>query len=239
VQEARIGALTPVSALTPWRDGAYDVAFDLRVDTTFQQRTRHYATTAATIGIFSARAGPLNLRGPVAVFFPSYAYAEAIIGALSSSGSPLLAALQPRLPDLGAQTAWMEDSLDTADALFLVLGSSFAESIDLLGGRIDRAVVVGPALPEVNAVQQARLSALSGLGREAAFRRVYQIPGMQKVNQALGRLVRAPGQRAKVLLHCRRFAEAPYTRLLAPDYRTGTPIRSDDEFEAWSEARGR
>jgi hypothetical protein len=39
----------------------------------------------------------------------------------------------------------------------------------------------------------------AGLSREAAFRRVYQIPGMTKVNQALGRLVRAPGQRARVV----------------------------------------
>ena len=68
-------------------------------------------------------------------------------------------------------------------------------------------MVVGPALPEVNPVQRAKLAAFEELGRDAAFDRVYRIPGMQKVNQALGRLVRAPGQRARVLLHCRRFAE--------------------------------
>src|SRR5690606_27293616 len=114
-------------------------------------------------------------------------------------------ALQPRLSDLAAQSAWVDESLAFTDALFLVLGSSFAEGIDTLGGRVSHAMVVGPALPEVNAVQRARLDALSRLGRDAAFQRVYQIPGIQKVNQALGRLVRAPGHRAKVLLQCRRF----------------------------------
>jgi Rad3-related DNA helicase len=94
-------------------------------------------------------------------------------------------------------------------------------------------MVVGPALPEVNAVQQARMAALADLGRAEAFRRVYQIPGMQKVNQALGRLVRAPGHRAKVLLHCRRFAAADYTRLLAADYREGPRLATDEEFAAW------
>jgi DNA excision repair protein ERCC-2 len=117
--------------------------------------------------------------------------------------------------------------------LFLVLGSSFAEGIDLLGGRISHALVAGPALPEVNAVQRARLAAFAHHGREAAARRVYQIPGIQKVNQALGRLVRAPGQQAKVLLHCRRFAEESYSRLLAPEYRSAHFIAHDAELIEW------
>ena len=120
-----------------------------------------------------------------------------------------------------------------SDVLFLVLGSSFAEGIDLLGGRVTHAMVVGPALPEVNAVQKARLYAFASLGREAAFRRVYQIPGLQKVNQALGRLVRAPGQRAKVLLHCRRFAEPSYASLLAADYQMYREIGSEADLKDW------
>ncbi len=224
--EARQPALTWVRAATPWRDGAYDVAFDLRVDTTYQRRAGFYETTARSVEALGA-------DGKVAVFFSSYAYAEAIAGVLESGGSSRRVALQPRRKDLSAQAAWLEEALTEADALFLVLGSSFAESVDLLGGRVDRAMVVGPALPEVNPVQQARMAALAGLGREEAFRRVYQVPGMQKVNQALGRLVRAPGQRAKVLLHCRRFAEADYTALLAPDYRGGPRLRSDEGFTEW------
>jgi DNA excision repair protein ERCC-2 len=215
--------ISVLRALTPWRDHAYDVAVDARVDTTFQHRSRYFATTAATVATLSAAA-----RGPVAVFFPSYAYAEAVQRALDEAGGLLRVALQPRLHELAAQTAWVEESLAFTDALFLVLGSSFAESIDLLGGRVSHAMVVGPALPEVNAVQRARLAEFSPLGRAAAFRRVYQIPGMQKVNQALGRLVRAPGQHAKVLLHCRRFIEPSYASLLAPDYQMFTEIATDD-----------
>jgi Rad3-related DNA helicase len=216
-----------VTAATPWRDGAYDVAVDVRVDTTFQHRSRHYATTAQTIAALQAAA-----CGPVAVFFPSYAYAENIASELERA-APLKVAVQPRLHDLAAQTAWVEESLAFTDALFLVLGSSFAESIDLLGGRVSHAMVVGPALPEVNAVQRARLAEYRNLGREAAFRRVYQIPGMQKVNQALGRLVRAPGQKAKVLLHCRRFAEVSYASLLARDYQFGVNIATEEELSTW------
>ena len=215
-------------APTPWRTGAYDVAVDLRVETTYKQRANHHGTTAATVEAMHAAA-----RGPVAVFYPSYAYAESVLHALESRGSVLRVALQPKLPDLAAQTAWIEENLTLSDALFLVLGSSFAEGIDLLGGRVTHAMVVGPALPEVNAVQKARMGALAGLGRDAAFRRVYQIPGLQKVNQALGRLVRAPGQHAKVLLHCRRFAEPGYASLLAADYQMFAEIPSDRALREW------
>ena len=214
-------------AHTPWRDGAYDVAFDARVDTTFQHRSRYFAATAATIAALQDSAG-----GAVAVFFPSYAYAESVARELER-GAPLRVALQPKLRDLAAQTAWVDESLAFSDALFLVLGSSFAESIDALGGQITHAMVVGPALPEVNAVQRARLAEFSALGREGAFRRVYQIPGMTKVNQALGRLVRAPGQRARVILHCRRFLEPSYASLLASDYQLGTNLHSDTDLAAW------
>lgn len=232
---AACGLLAPATlrAPAPWRDHAYDVAVDARVDTTFRQRVGYYGTTAATVEALQTAA-----RGAVAVFFPSYAYAEAVLRTLENTGSVLRVALQPKLPDLAAQTAWVEENLALADALFLVLGSSFAEGIDLLGGRVSHAMVVGPALPEVNALQKARLDTLSELGRDAAFRRVYQIPGLQKVNQALGRLVRAPGQRAKVLLHCRRFADVSYASLLAPEYQQYRELVNEADLREWLATTG-
>lgn len=217
------GPMRHVRAGTPWRDGAYDVAVDLRVDTTFQHRQRYIGLTAETVSALHASAA----GAPIAVFFPSFAYAEAVARDVEA------ASLQPRRSDLASQNAWIAGNLDAGRALFLVLGSGFAEGIDLLGGRVAHAMVVGPALPEVNPVQRARLSAFAPLGRDAAFDRVYRIPGMQKVNQALGRLVRAPGQRATVLLHCRRFAEPGYEKLLAPEYRSGRRILEDDDLAAW------
>ncbi len=222
--------LASVTAHTPWREGAYDVAYDVRVDTTWRQRALHYATSAATVAALQAAA-----HGPVAVFFPSYAYAESVQRELEKGHPELRAVRQPKSSDLAAQTTWMEESLAFADVLFLVLGSGFAEGIDLLGGRVTHAMVVGPALPEVNAVQSARLDTLerAGLKRDAAFQRVYQVPGMQRVNQAVGRLVRAPGQHAKVLLHCRRFLEPSYAALLDPAYQFGATIAADEELAVW------
>ena len=170
---------------------------------------------------------------PVVVFFPSYAYAEAVAQTCAASHPTLRIAQQPRGLDLAQQTAFIEAALQDHDALFLVLGTGYTEGIDLLGGRVSHAMVVGPALPEVNAVQRAKLAQCRAKSRDAAFRLVYQVPGMQKVNQALGRLVRAPGHHATVLLHCRRFAEASYRELLDPELR-GAPLLDDDPLlAAW------
>jgi Rad3-related DNA helicase len=104
----------------------------------------------------------------------------------------------------------------------------------MLGGRIRSAVVIGPALPEVNALQEARRKMFVEAGAEDAFSLAYVRPGMRKVNQALGRLVRAPGHSARVLLHCRRFADEAYRSLLSTEYGDPQVLADDDEFVSWS-----
>ena len=217
-----------LEAQTDWRKNAYNVAIDLRVDTRFRARHRYYHTTAQTVAVMRGFSD-----GPVAVFFPSYRYAESVNEQLEETHPELLLARQPRGVDLGEQNRFIEDALEHADILLLVLGSGFAESIDLLGGRVTHAVIVGPALPEVNAEQKARMEDRNHLLRAEAFRQVYQLPAIMKINQALGRLVRAPGQNASILLHCRRFAEPSYQQLLAPDYHTTTQIKSDEALLHW------
>ncbi len=233
--EAAVGLETGkarwIQARAPWREAAYRVAVDTRVDTRYQQREKHFQRTAETVAAFNADRGQ-----PIAVFFPSYRYAESVRAHLEASQPGFRVIVQPRGFDLAAQQEWIYEALLLADALFLVLGGSFAEGVDLLGGRIERAMIVGPALPEVNALQNARLERQRGQGREAAFRAVYQVPGIRKVNQALGRLVRAPGQHAAVLLHGQRFAEPAYAALLGFEYQGGREVRDDSEFAAWLEA---
>ena len=74
-------------------------------------------------------------------------------------------------------------------------------------------VTAGPALPEVNAVQNARMAALAESGRDEAFRRIYQIPGLQKVNQALGRLVPTVEQGIDISGTFFRMGGEPYDRM--------------------------
>ncbi len=212
-----------------WRENAYDVAIDCRVDTRYKVRDQHYETTALTIATLIAQSPGV----PVAVFFASYQYAENIQSYLSAIDPAARVMLQPRGVDLSAQEDFIDEGLLMADALFLILGSSYAEGVDKLGGRINTVMIVGPALPEVNAIQQAKMDNHLSLSREEQFRDVYIIPAMRRIHQALGRIVRAPGHQAKVLLHGKRYAEPAYRSQLADEYQNAVEIRSESALHDW------
>ncbi|KAF0094963.1 MAG: Helicase-like DEXD box c2 type [Puniceicoccaceae bacterium 5H] len=219
-----------IEAEAPWREGAYTVAVDTRVDTRYRQRAQSYGITAESLIELTA-GGPLL---PVVAFFSSYAYAEAIKRELEARAPHLVVVIPPRGIPLSEMSDFLELALLNAHLLLLVLGSGLSEGIDILGGRVERAVVVGPALPEVNPVQQAKLEAAeAGQSRQEAFREVYLLPAMLKVNQALGRLVRGPHQHATVVLQGRRYADPAYQNLLAPSYRGGTVIANRQDWDAW------
>ncbi|MDG2170971.1 MAG: helicase C-terminal domain-containing protein [Opitutales bacterium] len=217
-----------VEADTPWRHNAYHCSVDLRVDTRYKARERHSFTTAETL----ARCVQSSAQ-PVVVFFPSYKYGEKIKQVIENEFPHLAVALQNRGGSPESQTHFIDDAVTESDLIFLILGSVFAEGIDHLGGHTDLAVIVGPALPEVNALQKKRMEDRLHLGRDPAFEEVYQIPGMQKINQALGRLVRAPGQTARILFHCKRFAESSYQDLLMEDFQSDQIIRNEHDLENW------
>lgn len=218
----------PVHLAPPasWLEGAYDLAIDTRVDTRYRSRDRYLDTTATAI------ARVADSQGPTVAFFPSYAYAEKALRAFDRLFPQLRVATQPSGLSLAEQEEFVDQSLLLSDVLFLVLGSSFAEGIDCLGGRVKAAIVVSPALPEVNAFQKRR-SELAERRGEKGFEVAYLQPGMQRINQALGRLVRAPGQSVKVLLHCQRFAQRQTRALLSPQYANPTYLHEDPDLEAW------
>ena len=101
---------------------------------------------------------------------------------------------------------------------FAVLGGSFAEGIDLPGGRLVGAFIATLGLPQVNRVNEQmkqRLQSLFGAGYDYT----YLFPGLQKVVQAAGRVIRTPSDRGVVHLMDDRFARAEVQRLLPSWWR--------------------
>ena len=101
---------------------------------------------------------------------------------------------------------------------FAVLGGAFGEGIDLPGRRLIGAFIATLGLPQVNAVNErlrARLQARFGRGYDYA----YLFPGLQKVVQAAGRVIRGPDDEGVVVLMDERFAHAEVRRLLPSWWR--------------------
>ena len=96
-----------------------------------------------------------------------------------------------------------------------MLGGSFGEGVDLPGSRLIGAFIATLGLPQVNEVNEQmrmRLDELIGAGHDA----VYLVPGLHKVVQAAGRVIRTVDDRGSVVLMDDRYLRRDVRRLL-PD----------------------
>ncbi|TFZ08115.1 ATP-dependent DNA helicase [Ramlibacter humi] len=99
---------------------------------------------------------------------------------------------------------------------FAVLGGSFGEGIDLPGDRLVGAFIATLGLPQVNPVNEElrrRMGRVFGAGYDYA----YLYPGLRKVVQAAGRVIRTREDRGRVVLIDDRFAR-PEVRALLPSW---------------------
>ena len=101
---------------------------------------------------------------------------------------------------------------------FAVMGGIFGEGVDLVGDRLIGCAIVGVGLPQVNPRQEMLrryYEEQSGCGFDYAYR----YPGMNKVLQAAGRVVRTPQDKGVVLLLDDRFAQPDTARLFPPHWQ--------------------
>ncbi len=101
---------------------------------------------------------------------------------------------------------------------FCVLGGMFSEGIDLVGERLIGAIIVGTGMPGLSArrnIMMEHYENTTEKGREFA----YIFPGMNKVLQAAGRVIRSENDRGMVLLIDDRYGEAGTKLLLPPHWR--------------------
>jgi Rad3-related DNA helicase len=110
---------------------------------------------------------------------------------------------------------------------FAVLGGIFGEGIDLVGDRLIGAVVVGVGLPQLE-VERDLIADYFQAATGAGFDYAYTFPGLNRVLQAVGRVIRSDTDRGAVLLIDARFGEARYRRLLPAWWRPVTVGRPEN-----------
>jgi Rad3-related DNA helicase len=121
---------------------------------------------------------------------------------------------QGRQMDENARAGFLAQFTPTNRGIgFAVLGGAFGEGIDLPGERLIGAFIATLGLPQVNPVNEQvreRMGAIFGAGYDYA----YFYPGLQKVVQAAGRVIRTQQDRGIVYLIDDRFARRDVKRLL-------------------------
>ncbi len=108
-----------------------------------------------------------------------------------------------------------------------VLGGIFAEGIDLPGDALDGVVIVGVGLPQVNLFQETLRDYYEGT-LQSGFLYAYMIPGMQKVAQAVGRVIRTENDRGVAILLDDRYRQGAYRRLMPAHWQVQTEANLPD-----------
>lgn len=179
------------------------------IDTRYQGRQRSLDRLATTLADWLG-AQPGNCL----VYFPSYRYLQDCLCALHLENRTIW---QQR-PDLSEaeRTALLDLFGERRDVVaFCILGGVFGEGIDLPGDQLSAVAVVGVGMPQVGR-EREQLRDWYQKSRGAGFEYAYLYPGMQKVAQALGRVVRTDSDRGRALLVDPRYARADYRALLPP-----------------------
>ena len=170
-------------------------------------------------------------KGNYLCFFPSYAYMTMVVDRFEKPQGDVKILVQEREMDdadrahyLGRFSAQNNQTL----VGFAVMGGIFGEGIDLVGERLSGAVIVGVGLPAICAERDLIRRYFDKRG--AGFDFAYRFPGINRVLQAAGRVIRTDQDRGAVLLVDQRFCRSTYQGLL-PDQWATTMVGSERQLE--------
>jgi len=182
------------------------------MSTRYKDREKTYDAIAEMVEAFIT-----GQPGNYLIFFPSYAYLEAVFDMRAESFQKLEVQIQERHMTETAQKAFLEAfTEDSQTRAFGVMGGLFSEAIDLKGNRLIGVAVIGIGLPQINEERNIIRDYYQEKGL-SGFDYAYRYPGMNKVLQALGRVIRDEKDRGMVLLVDDRYMQ-PQNRILLPNH---------------------
>ncbi|WP_248800173.1 ATP-dependent DNA helicase [Pseudomonas sp. MWU13-2105] len=177
--------------------------------------TRYVHRQASLVPIVELLAEQFGQRpGNYLAFFSSFDYLQQVARLLAETHPDIPLWQQSRRMEEGQRQAFLAQFSEHSQGIgFAVLGGAFGEGIDLPGQRLIGAFIATLGLPQLNPVNEQikqRMAVLFGAGYDYT----YLYPGVQKVVQAAGRVIRSEQDRGVVMLIDDRFAEAKVRQLL-------------------------
>jgi len=161
-------------------------------------------------------------KGNYIAFFPSYEFMENVSRYIPEDFKKIIQT--SHMSEDERQDFLESFSADREEPILglCVMGGIFSEAIDLIDDRLIGAIIVGTGLPMINTESEIARKYFDDEGRDG-FAYAYRYPGMNKVMQAAGRVIRKETDRGVILLLDERFNYSEY-RCLFPkewdDFRT-------------------
>ena len=164
-------------------------------------------------------------NGNYMVFFPSYAFMEEVYAVISEkelmkAGSGLRVIVQESAMTEEARQNFLDHFKAKAKTTVIgmcVLGGIFSEGIDLKEDRLIGAVIVGTGLPQTGSERELLKNYFDGKNGQG-FDFAYLYPGMNKVLQAGGRVIRTENDRGVIALLDERFGYRRYEQLFPREW---------------------
>jgi Rad3-related DNA helicase len=197
------------------------------VSTAWKHRDRDRDAVAAIV-----EQTVMSIVGNVAVFFTSYQQMRDVGNALVLPGKVLLKQ-EPGLAEEDRRRIISAVKEGTDRVLLAVLGGIFAEGVDIPEGLVG-VVVVGPGFPPPTLdrkLQQKWLEDVYGDG----FERAFVLPGMTRVVQASGRVIRSEHDKGVVVLVCQRFGQSQLRAYLPKDWLVEKSKKPWEEIKVFFE----
>jgi len=188
------------------------------VDTTFKQRANHYDRIATTI----ADVADAN-EGNYLALFPSYAFLREVADSMPPTRKNVMIQRSDMTDyERNAILDILRDKPRRGNLILGVSGGMYAEGVDYRGDMLSGVFVVGPALPSVS-FEQELLKQYYDEQYGAGFEFAYLIPGMTRVVQSAGRVIRSETDIGVIALFCKRFTQETYTRYFPADWYEESP----------------
>ena len=197
-----------------------------KVSVKYKNRDKSYQEVADYIEAFIK-----NKVGNYFIYSPSYEYMQQILNYLSLEDY-----------DYFVQTKDMEEADREAFLLnfqinpqkttlgFVVLGGAFSEGVDLVSDRLIGAVVIGIGMPRINFESDNILEYYKNKDLPG-YDYAYLNPGMNKIMQAVGRVIRSEEDRGAVLLIDERYMSRQYQDLYREEWKNYEVVLSSEEVE--------
>jgi DNA excision repair protein ERCC-2 len=169
--------------------------------------------------------------GNYLLFFPSYRYLRMVLEDFRAAGPDIeVVVQQPGMSEPERESFLARFEAGTTRTLvgFAVMGGIFGEGIDLVGTRLSGAAIVGVGLPAVG-LERELIREYFAERLEQGFEYAYMYPGINRVLQAAGRVIRSETDRGVVLLIDRRYGSEPY-RALLPEGWMPVTIRQAEQL---------
>ena len=168
-------------------------------------------------------------KGNYMVFFPSYRLMEDVFQVYEEEFSSdwVRCICQTSSMNEREREEFLEEFKDQKEETllgFCIMGGIFSEGIDLMGDRLIGAAIIGTGLPQVS-LERELLKQYYDKRGECGFDHAYRYPGMNKVLQAAGRVIRTREDKGTILLMDERFLNTDYRMLFPAEWEDAAVCR--------------